>query len=130
MDALKNFANFTGKKPVLESLPNKVAGLNICNFIKKRLQHRCFSMKFHKFLRRPFFKEHLRWLLLEGVCKGTSLVKILRSCHFNIFGINYRCFRKMPIKGTVMQIIQKQIYDHLNTNNKDWNFRIHKCSSF
>ena len=25
-------------------------------------------------------------------------VKILQSCHFNICGINHRCFRKMPIK--------------------------------
>ena len=33
-----------------------------------------------------------------GVCEGTSLVKILLSCHFNIFGINPRCLRKMPIK--------------------------------
>ena len=38
---LKNFANFTGKAPVLESPFNKVAGLKTCNFIKKRLQHRC-----------------------------------------------------------------------------------------
>ena len=38
---LKNFANFTGKAPVLESSFNKVAGLKTCNFIKKRLQHRC-----------------------------------------------------------------------------------------
>ena len=36
LDAPKNFANFTRKKPVLESLPNKVAGLKVCNFIKKR----------------------------------------------------------------------------------------------
>ena len=50
-----------------------------------------------KFLRISFFMEHLR-LLLEGVCKGTSLVKILQFCYFNIFGINYRCFRKMTIK--------------------------------
>ena len=57
MDALKNFANFTGKKPVLNSLPNKVEGLKVCNFIKKKLQHRCFPVKFHKFLRAPFFKE-------------------------------------------------------------------------
>ena len=84
MDALKNFLNFTGKKPVLESFPNKVAGLKVCNFIKKSLQRRCFPVKFHKFLGAPFFKEHLRWLFLEGVCKGTSLVKIFRSCHFNV----------------------------------------------
>ena len=36
-------------------------------------------MKFRKFLRTPF-TEHLRWLLLERVCKGTSLVKILTPC--------------------------------------------------
>ena len=36
---LKTFANFTGKKAVLESLFNKVAGLQACNFIKKTLQH-------------------------------------------------------------------------------------------
>ena len=34
-------------------------------------------MKFRKFLRTPFFTEHLRWLLLQGVCKGTRLVKII-----------------------------------------------------
>ena len=50
--------------PVLESLFNKVAGLNACNFVKNRLQHRCFAMKFVKFLITPFLTEHLRWLLL------------------------------------------------------------------
>ena len=38
----------------LESLFNKVAGLKACNFIKKRVQHRCFPFKFEKFLRTPF----------------------------------------------------------------------------
>ena len=33
--------------------------------IKKRLQHRCFPVKFAIFLRTPFFIEHLRWLLLN-----------------------------------------------------------------
>ena len=32
------------------------------------------------------------------VCEGTSLVKILQSCHFNVFGINHRYLGKMPIK--------------------------------
>ena len=35
-----------------------------CNFIKKRLQHRCFPVKFAIFLRISFFTEHLRWMLL------------------------------------------------------------------
>ena len=44
---LKDFAIFTGvlecwKIPVMESLFNNVAGLKVCNFIRKRLHHRCF----------------------------------------------------------------------------------------
>ena len=94
----ENFYKFHRKKPVLEFLLNKVAGLKVCNFIKIRPQYRCFPMNFPKFLRISFFTERLLSLLLQGVCKGTSLVKILQSCHFNMFGINHRCFRKMAIK--------------------------------
>ena len=47
---------FYRKTPVLESIFNKVAGLKACNFIKKRLQHRCFPVKFAKFLRTPTLK--------------------------------------------------------------------------
>ena len=43
------------KTPVFESLFNKVAGLNPCNFIKKRLQHRCFSVNFANFVY-PFYR--------------------------------------------------------------------------
>ena len=32
---------------------------------KKNLWHRCFPVNFSKFLRTPFFTEHLRWLLLK-----------------------------------------------------------------
>ena len=52
---LKYFAKFPRKTPVLESLFNKIAGLEACNFIKKILQHRCFPVKLAKFLRTPFF---------------------------------------------------------------------------
>ena len=48
-----------------ESLFNKYPGLKAWNFIWKRLQHRCFSVKFTKFLRTHFFTEHIRWLLLK-----------------------------------------------------------------
>ena len=33
--------------------------------VKKRLWSRCFPVNFAKFLRTPFFTEHLWWLLLE-----------------------------------------------------------------
>ena len=49
----KKFRKFHRKTAVLESLFNKVAGLKTCNFIKKRLQHRCFPAKFEKFSRIP-----------------------------------------------------------------------------
>ena len=34
------------------------------NFLKMRLQHRCFPVKLEKFLRTPFFKEHLLLYIL------------------------------------------------------------------
>ena len=56
--ALKNFATSTGKH-----------GLKACNFIKKRLRHRCFPMNIAKFFRTAFLMEHFWLLLLECVEK-------------------------------------------------------------
>ena len=47
------FPKFHRKIPVLESPFNKVARLKTCSFIKKIPQHRCFPVKFAKFLRTP-----------------------------------------------------------------------------
>ena len=38
--------------------------LKACNFIKKRLQHRHFSVNIAKFLRTPILKNICKWLLL------------------------------------------------------------------
>ena len=56
---LKNFVNFSGKHLCWSLFFNIVAGIQTCYFIKKRLQHRCFPVKFAKFLRIVFFTEHL-----------------------------------------------------------------------
>ena len=48
------FHNIHKKKPVLEPLFNKVAGLKAYNFIKKKLQHRCFPVNITKFVRTTF----------------------------------------------------------------------------
>ena len=61
---LKN-SQISQENTMLESLFNEVAGLKAWNFIKKRLQHLYFPVKFAKFLRTLFFKEHLLWLLLQ-----------------------------------------------------------------
>ena len=58
------FRNIHRKELVLEPLFNKVAGRKTWNFIKKRLQYRCFPVKFANFLTTPSFTEHLRQLLL------------------------------------------------------------------
>ena len=59
------FSNIHRKTTVLESLLNKVAGLKACNFIRKRLQRKCFPLNIVNFLRTAFFVvEHFWWLLL------------------------------------------------------------------
>ena len=67
---------------MLESLFNKLAG-QACNFIKTRLPHRCFAVKFAKCLRIPFFTQQLRRLLLNK-STGTSLWPHFTSC-FKVF---------------------------------------------
>ena len=42
LGALKNFANFTGRIRVLQSLFKKASGPQVCKFIKKRLEHSTF----------------------------------------------------------------------------------------
>ena len=43
----------------------QVWGLRPSTLLKKRLWHRCFPVNFVKFLRTPFYIEHLWWLLLD-----------------------------------------------------------------
>ena len=53
----EKFCKFDRKTPkrLQQSVFNKVAGLHACNFVKKRLQHRWYLVKFVKFLRTLFF---------------------------------------------------------------------------
>ena len=72
------------KTPVLESLFNKYAGLKISNFNKNILRHRYFPVELAKFLRTPFFTEHIQWLLLE-ISHELSLFIAFENnewCHF------------------------------------------------
>ena len=51
----EKFRKIHRKTPLLESLFNKVAAQNACNFIKKRLQHRRFPVNIAKRLRAAIF---------------------------------------------------------------------------
>ena len=57
MVAFKNLANSTGKHLCWSFFLIKLqAGLQLCSFIEKRLQQRCFPANIVKFLRRAFLK--------------------------------------------------------------------------
>ena len=51
---LKKFTHFTGKQLCWSLFFNKVAGPRSATLLKNRHQHRCFPVKFVKFLRTLF----------------------------------------------------------------------------
>ena len=61
---VKNLAKFTAKHLCQSLFLDKVAGPRPATLLKKRLSHSSLPVNFAKFLRKPFFIEHLRWLLL------------------------------------------------------------------
>ena len=81
---------------MLKSLFNKVAGPEACNFIKKKLQHRCFSVKFAKFLRTPILKNICERLLLILQKIGTGTLSFIKSleAYFERY-TNMRCFVRL-----------------------------------
>ena len=54
--------------PMFPSVFNKTAGGQAYNFIKRRLQHRCFSVKNLKFFKKKDFKEHLNIRISANGC--------------------------------------------------------------
>ena len=71
---LKNLLIFTGKP-----LFNQVAGLQICNFLKKRFHRRCFSVNIAKFLKKLILKKICERLLLNNVKRNYSSMKIAKQ---------------------------------------------------
>ena len=73
---LRNFAKFTGNYLCQSLFFDKDAGLRPATLLKKRHWHRCFPMNYVKYLRTPFFIEHLWWLLLLYV--PSLIIHLLR----------------------------------------------------
>ena len=72
------------------------------NVFKKRLQHRCFSVKFAKFLRTTFFTEHLRCLFLSNQMtprKIGELISIDTGHRLNL----HKTFKRRPGRLTYVQ---------------------------
>ena len=80
---------------MLETLFNKAAGLQGCNFIKKKFQHRCFPVKFVKFLIIAFSIEHLRWLFCP--------FPLLLVTHLLVYPLNHRTMTlSLPTNSTIL----------------------------
>ena len=73
---LRIFANFTGKHLCQSLFFNKFAGLRPATLSKKRLWHRCFPVRFAKFLSAAFFTEH------SGGCFWKWSLKFLTTPFF------------------------------------------------
>ena len=95
---------------MLESLLNEVAGPQACDFIKKRLQHRCFPVNIVKFSRTSFFTEQLRWLLLET----NSLYLLDTGRKLNV----YKTFRRHP--GRLLKVLYTSVYAMCLGNTETW----------
>ena len=88
----------------LGALFNRAAGLQACDFIKKRLQYRCFPVSIAKLLRTPFFTEHLRWLLLAPV-----IVAFLKRFQTMSFRKSYDKFHLLLIEDYEQGALQKEL---------------------
>ena len=87
---------------VLQTRP-LMNGLEACNFIKKRLQLRCFPLNFAKFLRTPILKNICEWVLLRFL-KPTSCHQSLSIPPGNIKKWGFRYFQ----------------WVYKNTNSAEW----------
>ena len=63
--SFKSHAEFTGKHPCWSVFSIKLQAGGACIFIEKRLQHRCFHVKFAKLSRTPILKCICKRLLLH-----------------------------------------------------------------
>ena len=118
--------------------------------MKKILQHRCFTVKFAKFLRTPILKNICERLLLKiKYCKCLFLIKNSISFllkYWAMCGITQifiylwpllstiskkkPVFIWRPLKGTVMQIEKALIIDYLRVSKVSWKFHILIVYSF
>ena len=87
---IKAILNIHRKTPVMESVFNNVSGLRackfieketpVCNFIKKRFQHKCFPVIVAKFL---------RTLILKNICERLLLDRKICNNIWTVFNRKY-----------------------------------------
>ena len=75
---LKTFLILTGKY-LRSNLFLSSCRSSVCNFIKKRFQHRCFSMNIAKFLKMVILKKICERFLLDNIKRNYSSMKTLKK---------------------------------------------------
>ena len=75
---------FYRKTPVLQSLFNKAAGLRVSYFIRKTLQHRCFSVKFENFLRIHILRTFCERLPLRVLANQRHIQNPVNDLRWNL----------------------------------------------
>ena len=93
------FCNIRSKIPVLESLFSKVADLQACNFIKKRLRQMYFPVNIEKFLRTPSLKNICERLLLKIVRSIFLCVIMMSLCALLLKAATGSCSVKKVFLG-------------------------------
>ena len=104
---LKKFCNIPSKTPVLESLFNKIEDLQVCNFIKKRLQHRWFPVNIAKLLRKPISKNI--WKMFGY--KKKSLKCVIVNFHVFMRKLVPQMCAEQLISGVEFQISQNNRHE-------------------
>ena len=101
---------------MLESYFKIVAGLKVCNYIKKRLQHRCFSVNIAKFLRKPISKNICDRLLLPLVT-------------YLAYGMYLFCCKENTVVAKIgnNQLIVMEIFHSRNTTFENIRKNIFPC---
>ena len=102
---LRNFAEFTGKRLCQNLFFSKVAGLRPATLLKKRPWHWCFPVNFTKFLRTPFYIEHLWWLLLHILC-------LLRIHHDYFFQRVFESVRAQFLSGNISGLLVIYLFNY------------------
>ena len=93
---------------MLDPLFNQVVGLQVCNFIKKRFQHGCFSLNIAKFLKTHILKKICERLLLNSVEPNFSSV-YLKRCSYKFFSMLF--VRRYLCQSVLFIKIQLQAYN-------------------
>ena len=81
-----------------------VQDFSYATLLKKRILHRFFPMNFPKFLRTPFFTEHLWWMLLLSV-KNTRRARTT----FNVENILTKWIRLQKFNSQGRSVESKKI---------------------